>query len=99
MSTEQPAPAAEPAALGFTVEQLRALHRSLLLPRVIDEKILLLLRQGRLSKWFSGVGQEAIAVGVTAALAPRDWLLPLHRNLGVFTTRDVDLPRLLRQLL
>ena len=61
--------------------------------------MLLLLRQGRLSKWFSGIGQEAIAVGTTAALEPRDWVLPLHRNLGVFTARGVDLSRLLRQLL
>jgi 2-oxoisovalerate dehydrogenase E1 component len=99
MSPELPAPTAETLVEGFTVDRLRALHRALLLPRVIEEKMLLLLRQGRLSKWFSGVGQEAIAVGVTAALAPDDWLLPLHRNLGVFTTRDVDLPRLLRQLL
>src|SRR5215468_10721806 len=97
MSTELPA--AEPLVEGFSAEQLRALHRALLLPRVIEEKMLLLLRQGRLSKWFSGVGQEAIAVGVTAALEPTDWVLPLHRNLGVFTTRNVDLPRLLRQLL
>src|SRR5438309_11033858 len=84
---------------GFAPERLRELHRALLLPRLIEEKMLLLLRQGRLSKWFSGIGQEAIAVGVTAALRPDDFLLPLHRNLGVFTTRGVDLGRLLRQLL
>jgi 2-oxoisovalerate dehydrogenase E1 component len=58
-----------------------------------------LLRQGRLSKWFSGIGQEAIAVGVTSALAADDWILPMHRNLGVFTTREFDLARLFRQLL
>ncbi len=78
--------------------ELRALHRALLLPRVIEEKALVLLRQGRLSKWFSGIGQEAIAVGVTAALRPNDWILPMHRNLGVFTTRQVDMLRLFRQL-
>jgi 2-oxoisovalerate dehydrogenase E1 component len=76
-----------------------ALYRALLLPRLIEEKMLRLLRQGRLSKWFSGIGQEAIAVGVTAALNDDDWILPLHRNLGVFTTRGVDLERLFRQLL
>ena len=54
--------------------------------------MLLLLRQGRLSKWFSGIGQEAIAVGVVSALEATDWILPMHRNLGVFTTRGVDLP-------
>jgi len=58
-----------------------------------------LLRQGKLSKWFSGIGQEAIAVGVTLALEPEDFILPMHRNLGVFTSRGVDLLRLLRQLL
>lgn len=79
-----------------------ALHRALALPRLIEERMLLLLRQGRLSKWFSGIGQEAIAVGATLALRPDDWILPLHRNLGVFTTRALhghhDLDRLLRQL-
>ena len=78
--------------------EMRALHRALLLPRIIEEKALVLLRQGRLSKWFSGIGQEAIAVGVTAALRPNDWILPMHRNLGVFTTRSVDMLRLFRQL-
>jgi 2-oxoisovalerate dehydrogenase E1 component len=80
-------------------ERLLALYRSILLPRMIEEKMLNLLRQGKLSKWFSGIGQEAIAVGVTAALEPDDFILPMHRNLGVFTTRDVDLARLFRQLL
>jgi 2-oxoisovalerate dehydrogenase E1 component len=77
---------------------LKDLYRALLLPRVIEEKALLLLRQGRLSKWFSGMGQEAIAVGVAAALDDDDWILPMHRNLGVFTARGVDLGRLFRQL-
>jgi 2-oxoisovalerate dehydrogenase E1 component len=76
-----------------------ALYRALLLPRLIEDKMLRLLRQGKLSKWFSGIGQEAISVGVTAALRDDDWILPLHRNLGVFTTRGVDLERLFRQLL
>jgi 2-oxoisovalerate dehydrogenase E1 component len=83
---------------GFAPERLRELHRALLLPRLIEEKALLLLRQGRLSKWFSGMGQEAIAVGVAAALRPDDWILPMHRNLGVFTTRGLDLGQLFRQL-
>jgi 2-oxoisovalerate dehydrogenase E1 component len=81
-----------------TAERLLELHRALLLPRLIEEKALLLLRQGRLSKWFSGMGQEAIAVGVATALEADDWILPMHRNLGVFTTRGVDLGRLFRQL-
>ena len=87
-----------PAAGELSADRLRALYHSLLVPRLIEEKALLLLRQGKLSKWFSGMGQEAIAVGVTAALEPDDWILPMHRNLGVFTTRGVDLARLFRQL-
>src|SRR5512136_506941 len=84
---------------GFPPEELRRFYRSVLLPRMIEEKILVLLRQGRLSNWFSGIGQEAIATGVVTALEPGDYLLPMHRNLGVFTGRDLDLPRLFRQLL
>jgi 2-oxoisovalerate dehydrogenase E1 component len=84
---------------GFPPEQLRRFYRSLLLPRMIEEKMLVLLRQGRLSKWFSGIGQEAIATGVVTALESGDYVLPMHRNLGVFTGRDLDLPRLFRQLL
>ena len=76
-----------------------ALYRALVFPRLFEEKMLVLLRQGRLSKWFSGIGQEAIAVGVTAALQPEDAILPMHRNLGVFTGRGVDLLTLVRQLL
>jgi TPP-dependent pyruvate/acetoin dehydrogenase alpha subunit len=83
----------------LTADQLRDLYRALLLPRIIEEKMLLLIRQARISKWFSGVGQEAIAVGVASALEPDDFILPMHRNLGVFTTRGVDLGRLFRQLL
>ena len=80
-------------------DELAALYRYLVLPRLIEEKMLRLLRQGRLSKWFSGIGQEAIAVGVPWALEADDWILPMHRNLGVFTTRGFDLGRLFRQLL
>src|SRR6516162_2884662 len=83
----------------IAVADRHALYRALLLPRLIEEKMLNLLRQGKLSKWFSGIGQEAIAVGVTLALEPEDFILPMHRNLGVFTSRGVDLLRLLRQLL
>lgn len=82
---------------GFTDQELIELYRSLLLPRLIEEKMLLLLRQGKLSKWFSGIGQEAIAVGATIALDSSDYILPLHRNLGVFTSRIVPLPRLFAQ--
>src|SRR6478736_2743303 len=76
-----------------------ALYRALVFPRLVEEKMLILLRQGRLSKWFSGIGQEAIAVGVAASLRPDDAILPLHRNLGVFTARGLDLLTLFRQLL
>ena len=95
------APLVAPSPLpdGFTAERLRDLHAALLLPRIIEEKMLLVLRQGKLSKWFSGIGQEAIAVGVVSALRPDDWILPMHRNLGVFTGRCFDLDRLFRQLL
>jgi 2-oxoisovalerate dehydrogenase E1 component len=94
-----PAPAAAAPLEGFQPEELRRFYRSLLLPRMIEEKMLVLLRQGRLTKWFSGIGQEAIATGVVTALEPGDYVLPMHRNLGVFTGRDLDLPRLFRQLL
>jgi len=80
-------------------ERQLALHRALVFPRLVEEKMLILLRQGRLSKWFSGIGQEAIAVGVAASLRPDDAILPLHRNLGVFTARGLDLLTLFRQLL
>ncbi len=80
-------------------DRKRDLYRALLFPRLVEEKMLILLRQGRLSKWFSGIGQEAIAVGVTAALRADDPILPLHRNLGVFTSRGLDLGTLFRQLL
>jgi 2-oxoisovalerate dehydrogenase E1 component len=76
---------------------LLSLYKKLLKPRMIEEKMLILIRQGKVSKWFSGVGQEAIAVGVTAVLKPEEYILPMHRNLGVFTSRDIPLYRLFSQ--
>lgn len=78
-------------------EQLLAFYRQLLWPRMIEDKMLVLLRQGKISKWFSGIGQEAIAVGATLALQPDEWIMPLHRNLGVFTTRQMPLHQLFLQ--
>ena len=77
--------------------QLIQFYHSLLLPRMIEEKMLVLLRQGKISKWFSGIGQEAISVGATLALEKDEWIMPLHRNLGVFTTRDMPLTELFKQ--
>ncbi len=78
-------------------EELIHIYRSILLPRLIEEKMLVLLRQGKISKWFSGIGQEAIAVGATLALREDEWIMPLHRNLGVFTTRKMPLHKLFLQ--
>jgi len=78
-------------------DQLIQFYRSLLWPRMIEEKMLVLLRQGKISKWFSGIGQEAISVGATLALDNDEWIMPLHRNLGVFTTRDMPLHQLFMQ--
>lgn len=78
-------------------EQLIHFYRSILWPRMIEEKMLLLLRQGKISKWFSGIGQEAIAVGATLAMQTDEWIMPLHRNLGVFTTRNMPLNKLFMQ--
>ena len=76
---------------------LLELYKRMLKPRLIEEKMLILLRQGKISKWFSGIGQEAIAVGVTSALEDDEYILPMHRNLGVFTTREIPLYRLFSQ--
>lgn len=73
------------------------LYTSMLKPRMIEEKMLILLRQGKISKWFSGIGQEAISVGVATAMATEEYILPMHRNLGVFTTRNIPLYRLFSQ--
>jgi 2-oxoisovalerate dehydrogenase E1 component len=78
-------------------QQLLTLYQQLLKPRMIEEKMLILLRQGKISKWFAGIGQEAISVGVTSALAPDELVFTLHRNLGVFTTREIPLERLFCQ--
>lgn len=79
-------------------DRLLAMYRAIVLPRLIEERMLLLLRGGKVSKWFSGIGQEAIAVGATLAMHKDEYILPLHRNLGVFTTRGVDLGKLFAQL-
>ncbi len=81
----------------LSAQQLLSLYRELLRPRMIEEKMLVYLRQGRISKWFSGIGQEAISTGATAALSPDEWIMPLHRNLGVFTGRKVPLGKLFLQ--
>lgn len=81
----------------FTDEELIQFYKQLLWPRMIEEKMLLLLRQGKISKWFSGIGQEAISVGAAMALQPDEWIMPLHRNLGVFTIRNMPLHKLFKQ--
>jgi 2-oxoisovalerate dehydrogenase E1 component len=79
-------------------KQALGYYRNLLLPRLIEERMLSLLRQNKISKWFSGIGQEAISVGATLSLSHNDYILPMHRNLGVFTTRGVPLYPLFSQL-
>lgn len=81
----------------YSNETLLNLYRAIVKPRMIEEKMLILLRQGKVSKWFSGIGQEAISVGLTAALEKDEYILPLHRNLGVFTGRDISFPKLFSQ--
>ena len=82
---------------GISDEQLLELYKAILKPRMIEEKMLILLRQGKISKWFSGIGQEAISVGVTSAMSAEEYILPMHRNLGVFTSKGIPLSRLFSQ--
>ena len=84
-------------AQGFSKPELLSIYKSLLKPRMIEEKMLVLLRQGKITKWFSGWGQEAISVGTTLAMKEEEYILPMHRNLGVFTTREIPLNRLFSQ--
>lgn len=81
----------------FTDEELLKIYKAILKPRLIEEKMLILLRQGKISKWFSGWGQEGISVGSTLAMENDEFILPMHRNLGVFTTRNIPLSRLFAQ--
>jgi 2-oxoisovalerate dehydrogenase E1 component len=81
----------------YSDDQLRSIYKELLKPRLIEEKMLVLLRQGKIAKWFSGIGQEAISVGCGLALNKDEYILPMHRNLGVFTTRGIPLNRLFSQ--
>lgn len=84
---------------GLTDEDLIGLYKALVKPRIIEEKMLVLLRQGKLAKWFSGIGQEAVSVGTAMALRPQEYILPMHRNLGVFTVRGIPLSRLFSQFM
>src|SRR5688572_9878496 len=81
----------------YNDDTLRRLYVGLLRPRMIEEKMLILLRQNKISKWFSGIGQEAVSVGLTMALQEDEYILPMHRNLGVFTSRNLPLNRLFSQ--
>jgi 2-oxoisovalerate dehydrogenase E1 component len=81
----------------YSDEVLLSLYEALLRPRLIEEKMLILLRQNKISKWFSGIGQEAISVGITQAIETDEYILPMHRNLGVFTGRDLPFTRLFAQ--
>ena len=81
----------------FSKKELKAIYESMLRPRLIEEKMLNLLRLGKISKWFSGIGQEAIAVGCTMAMRSDEYIFPMHRNLGVFTTRNIPLSELFTQ--
>ncbi len=81
----------------LTDNELRDFYRKIILPRLIEDKMLILLRQGKISKWFSGMGQEAISVGAALVMNDDEYILPMHRNLGMFTTRNVPLDRLFAQ--
>ena len=82
---------------GFDDSELLKIYKNLLLPRLIEEKMLILLRQGKITKWFSGWGQEGISVGCSYAMEKEEYILPMHRNLGVFTSREIPLNRLFAQ--
>lgn len=104
MDTPTTASAKDPALLpvvfdrsSFSDDELRMIYRELLMPRLIEEKMLILLRQGRISKWFSGIGQEAISVGCALGMEADEYLLPMHRNLGMFTARKAPLKKLFLQ--
>ena len=81
----------------YTNQTLLSLYEALIKPRMIEEKMLILLRQGKVSKWFSGIGQEAISIGVVSALEQDEYILPLHRNLGIFTGRGIPFAKLFAQ--
>ncbi|HZZ74315.1 MAG TPA: thiamine pyrophosphate-dependent enzyme, partial [Puia sp.] len=81
----------------FSDQILLELYKTILFPRLVEEKMLVLLRQGKISKWFSGIGQEAISAGVVSAVSPDEWIMPLHRNLGIFTGRQIPLDKLFSQ--
>ncbi|MFI5134595.1 MAG: thiamine pyrophosphate-dependent dehydrogenase E1 component subunit alpha, partial [Chitinophagales bacterium] len=83
--------------LNYSDETLRQLYEAIVKPRIIEEKMLNLLRQGKISKWFSGIGQEAISVGATMALEEDEYIMTLHRNLGVFTSRKMPFLKLFNQ--
>ena len=82
---------------GFEDQELLTIYKTILKPRLIEEKMLILLRQGKITKWFSGWGQEGISVGAAYAMNPEEFILPMHRNLGIFTTRGIPLNRLFAQ--
>ncbi|MCC6599303.1 MAG: dehydrogenase [Crocinitomicaceae bacterium] len=82
---------------GLSNDDLNNLYRAIIKPRLIEEKMLSQLRLGKISKWFSSMGQEAISVGVTMAMEDDEYILPMHRNLGVFTARNLPLEKLFAQ--